>query len=157
MSAIFPRSRQRAGTTENSISISIAFTPEQTPIALSHRCLAQARSEGLSPISHVGNAEDILIRSLRLIKQPCEIEALRRAEAITREGILAMMRASRPGKYEYQYKADFDYALSQHGPDGPGFPSIISCRQGTISAFTITSYTGQAQDGDMVLNDVGAQ
>ena len=37
-----------------------------------------------------------------------------------------MMRNSRPGKYEYQYKADFDYALSQHGPEGPGFPSIIS-------------------------------
>ena len=43
-----------------------------------------------------------LLRRQRLIKTPEEIEATRRAEAITREGILAMMRASRPGMYEYQ-------------------------------------------------------
>ena len=128
------------------------FTPEQ-PDRPSHRLLRRVQRD--FAYLAVGNAEDIL-RSLRLIKQPCEIEALRRAESITREGILAMMRASRPGKYEYQYKADFDYALSQHGPDGPGFPSIISCGRNNF-CIHYYSYTGQAQDGDMVLNDVGAQ
>ena len=128
------------------------FTPEQ-PDRPSHRLLGRIQKD--FAYLAIGNAEDIL-RSLRLIKQPCEIEALRRAEAITREGILAMMRASRPGKYEYQYKADFDYALSQHGPDGPGFPSIIS---GGKNNFCIHyySYAGRAQDCDMILNDVGAQ
>ena len=48
-----------------------------------------------------------LVRRLRLIKQPCEIEAYRKAEEITRSGIVAMMHASRPGMYEYQYKAEF--------------------------------------------------
>ena len=62
----------------------------------------------------------------RTIKQPCEIEAMKKAEVITREGIIAMMRASRPGMYEYQYKAEFDYALAQHGVLSPAFPSIIS-------------------------------
>ena len=51
------------------------------------------------------------VRKLRTIKQPCEIDALRKAEEITREGILAMMRASRPGMWEYQYKAEFDRVL----------------------------------------------
>ncbi len=128
------------------------FTPEQ-PDRPSHRLLGRIQKD--FAYLAIGNAEDIL-RSLRLIKQPCEIEALRRAEAITREGILAMMRASRPGKYEYQYKADFDYALSQHGPDGPGFPSIISCGKNNF-CIHYYSYTGRAQDGDMILNDVGAQ
>ena len=67
-----------------------------------------------------------------------------------------MMHASRPGKYEYQYKADFDYALAQFGPDGPGFPSIISAGKNNF-CIHYYSYTGQAQDGDMILNDVGAQ
>ena len=67
-----------------------------------------------------------------------------------------MMRNSRPGKYEYQYKADFDYALSQHGPEGSGFPSIISAGKNNF-CIHYYSYTGQAQDGDMILNDVGAQ
>lgn len=107
------------------------------------------------PFMNVMNA-NALVRKLRLIKQPCEIEALRRAEQITGEGILAMMKASRPGMYEYQYKAEFDRALGQHGPEGPGFPSIISAGANNF-CIHYYSYTGQAQDGDMILNDVGAQ
>ena len=107
------------------------------------------------PFLRLENA-NILIRRLRLKKQPCEIEALREAEKITKAGILAMMHASRPGKYEYQYKADFDHALAQFGPDGPGFPSIISAGKNNF-CIHYYSYTGQAQDGDMILNDVGAQ
>ena len=95
-----------------------------------------------------------LLRRLRLFKEPCEIEALRTAERITRDGILAMMRASRPGLWEYQYKAEFDRALGQWGPDGPGFPSIISAGRNNF-CIHYYSCTGQAQDGDMVLNDVG--
>lgn len=97
-----------------------------------------------------------LIRKLRTIKQPCEIEAIRQAEIITRDGILAMMKASKPGMYEYQYKAEFDRALGQYGPQGPGFPSIISAGKNNF-CIHYYAYTGQAQDGDMVLNDVGAQ
>lgn len=107
------------------------------------------------PYLQMGNANDLL-RSLRLLKQPCEIAALRRAEEITKEGILAMMRNSHPGKYEYQYKADFDYALAQFGPEGPGFRPIISAGNNNF-CIHYYSYTGQAQEGDMILNDVGAQ
>ena len=98
----------------------------------------------------------MILRKLRTIKQPCEIAALRQAEAITREGILAMMRASKPGMYEYQYKAEFDRALGQFGPKGPGFPSIISAGKNNF-CIHYYEYSGQALDGDMVLNDVGAQ
>ena len=67
-----------------------------------------------------------------------------------------MMKASRPGMYEYQYKAEFDRVLGQFSPKGPGFPSIISAGQNNF-CIHYYAYTGQAQDGDMVLNDVGAQ
>ena len=107
------------------------------------------------PFLQVENANSLL-RKLRLIKTPEEIDALRKAESITREGILAMMHASKPGMYEYQYKAEFDRALGQHGPQGPGFPSIISAGENNF-CIHYYSYTGQAQDGDMILNDVGAQ
>ena len=96
------------------------------------------------------------IRKLRTIKQPCEIEALRKAAEITKAGILAMMRASRPGMWEYQYKAEFDRALGQYGPKEAGFQSIISVGANNF-CIHYDAYTGQAQDGDMVLNDVGAQ
>ena len=96
------------------------------------------------------------VRKLRTIKQPCEIAALRKAESITREGILAMMRSSKPGMWEYQYKAEFDRALGQHSPKEAGFQSIISAGTNNF-CIHYDSYTGQARDGDMVLNDVGAQ
>lgn len=106
------------------------------------------------PYWKVENA-NILIRELRTIKQPCEIEAMKEAEKITCEGITAMMKASRPGMYEYQYKAVFDYVLGQYGPQGAAFPSIISAGKNNFCIHYYT-YTGQAMDGDMVLNDVGA-
>ena len=96
------------------------------------------------------------VRKLRTIKQPCEITALRKAEEITKEGILSMMRSSRPGMWEYQYKAEFDRALGQYGPKEAGFQSIISAGANNF-CIHYDAYTGQAQDGDMVLNDVGAQ
>jgi len=97
-----------------------------------------------------------LLRQLRLIKQPCESDALREAEKKTRAGILAMMRSSRPGIYEYQLKAEYDRAPAQFGPEGSGFPPIISAGDNNF-CIHYYSYTGQAMDGDMVLNDVGGQ
>lgn len=96
-----------------------------------------------------------LISGQRTIKKPCEIEAMRCAETITAEGIMAMMRAAHDGIYEYQLKAEFDYALAQRGVLAPGFPSIISAGQNNF-CIHYYGYRGQARDGDMVLNDVGA-
>lgn len=96
-----------------------------------------------------------VLKKLRTIKKPCEIEAMRKAEIITGAGIEAMMRASKPGMYEYQYKAEFDYALAQRGVLSPGFPSIISAGDNNF-CIHYYSYKGQAKDGDMILNDVGA-
>lgn len=106
------------------------------------------------PYLKIENA-NIILRRLRTIKQPCEIEAMKKAEKITCEGITAMMKASKPGMYEYQYKAVFDYVLGQYGPQGPAFPSIISAGKNNF-CIHYYAYNGQAMDGDMVLNDVGA-
>ena len=118
-----------------------------------HDLLPLIRSD--YPYMQIKNA-NALLRKLRLIKAPCEIEAVRRAEEITKEAIEAMMKISRPGMYEYQYKAEFDRVLGQYSPDGPGFPSIISAGANNF-CIHYYAYTGQTQDGDMVLNDVGAQ
>lgn len=94
------------------------------------------------------------LKKQRLIKKPCEIEAMRKAEDITRAGVLAMMRASKPGMYEYELKAEFDYALAKLGTV-PGFPPIISAGENNF-CIHYNSYTGKIADGDLILNDVGA-
>ncbi len=95
------------------------------------------------------------LRALRTIKKPCEIENMRRAIAITKSGIEAMMRSSKPGMYEYEYKAEFDYQLTKQGVLDPSFSSIISAGKNNFSIHYY-GYRGMAQDGDMILNDVGA-
>lgn len=95
------------------------------------------------------------IRNQRTIKKPCEIAAMRKAEAITGEGIKAMMRAAKDGLYEYQLKSEFDYALAQNGVINPGFPPIVSAGENNF-CIHYYAYKGQMRDGDMVLNDVGA-
>ena len=91
----------------------------------------------------------------RTIKKPCEIEAMKKAMTVTKAGIEAMMKVSRPGMYEYEYKAAYDHALTSRGVLVPAFPSIIAAGANNF-CIHYYSYTGQAQDGDMVLNDVGA-
>ncbi len=105
------------------------------------------------------NIIDIMpqMRKQRVIKQPCEIEAMRKAAWATKDAIVAMMKASKPGMYEYQYRAEFDYALAtKWGMLTPAFPPIISCGDNNFCIHYYGS-EGQAKDGDMILNDVGAR
>ncbi len=95
------------------------------------------------------------IKVLRTIKQPCEIEAMKKAQVITKAGITAMMKTVRPGMFEYQLKAEWDYALSQFGTEGPAFPSIISSGENNF-CIHYYDYKGLISDGEMILNDVGA-
>lgn len=97
-----------------------------------------------------------IIRKIRTIKKPCEIEAMRKSAEITGAGIRAMMQASKPGMYEYEYKAEYDRELTRRGVLEPGFPSIIAVGANNF-CIHYYDYTGQAKDGDMVLNDVGAR
>ena len=76
------------------------------------------------PLQREATGEDTLIRTrVRSTKTKHHgadefRRLIREAEKKTKAGILAMMEASRPGMYEYQYKAEFDRALAQFGPEG---------------------------------------
>ena len=94
------------------------------------------------------------VKALRLIKKPCEIEALRKAEEITKAGILAMMQAAKPGILELELRAEFMYAIMKAGAATPAAPPIISAGKNNF-CIHYHDYKGIAHDGDMVLNDVG--
>lgn len=116
-------------------------------------CFAD-RARQAYPYLQTGNLLPFL-RKQRTIKQPCEIDAMRRSMAITGEAVADMMRASRPGMYEYEYKAVFDAALTRHGVISPGFQPILSTG-GNNFYIHYDQYGGQTRDGDFFLCDVGA-
>ena len=95
-----------------------------------------------------------LIR-LRMVKQPEEVELIRQAAELTHEGIEAIMRAIRPGRFEYQVWGAFQRALDEHGCLTPAFPSIVATGDNAFCLHYMTPFS-QIQENDLVLIDVGA-
>ena len=93
--------------------------------------------------------------SLRTRKSAAEVALLRRAIDITGDALREVMRALRPGMYEYEVEALFESAFRRRGADGAGFVSIIG------SGPNSTQYHYNANDrrigeGEVVVMDVGA-
>lgn len=93
---------------------------------------------------------------LRLIKEPYELEKMRKAMDITRMGVEAMMANARPGMMEYEIEAHFDFTLMRHGAREKAFQTIAAAgERGTILHYTKNN--GRTKDGDLLLVDCGAQ
>ncbi|WP_206832312.1 MULTISPECIES: aminopeptidase P family protein [Alicyclobacillus] len=93
---------------------------------------------------------------MRTVKDEAEIECIRRAIDITREGVLAMMKNARPGMREYELEAHFDFALRSRGVREHAFPPIVAGGERAC----VLHYVDNDQvieDGQLVLCDLGAQ
>ena len=96
-----------------------------------------------------------VLDSLRTRKSPAEQAMLRRAVDLTVAGFRDVMRALRPGMWEYEVESMFQSAFRRPGGDGAGFVSIIG------SGPNSTQYHYNANDrrigkGEVVVMDVGA-
>jgi len=96
------------------------------------------------------------ICAARTIKDAGEIARIREALALTRDGIHAMMKAAKPGMYEYQLEGVFNKVLADAGVREPAFANIVS---GGRNNFYIhyEEPMGILKDGDLILTDVGAR
>lgn len=93
---------------------------------------------------------------LRLIKEPYEIDLMRKAVKITTDGLEAMMKNAKPNMYEYELEAYFDFVLTKNGVTDKAFETIVASGQrGTILHYCENN--SKACDGDLVLVDCGAQ
>lgn len=94
--------------------------------------------------------------SMRVAKEPAEIERMRRAAEIGAEGHLAAMRRARPGAGEWEIQAALEGTFLAHGAAIPAFPSIVA---GGANA-TVLHYVenrSRVRDGDLILIDAGAE
>ena len=66
------------------------------------------------PMAQIKNIAP-LISSLRAIKTPEEIECIRKAGDVTIEALKRMLETARPGEYEYQWAADYEYHVARNG------------------------------------------
>lgn len=104
------------------------------------------------------NVKDIAkkISELRTIKDEEEINNIKKAIEITKEGIMNLITNSKPGMYEYELEAYFDFTLRKKGVKDFAFkPIVASGKNSTILHYS--SNNSQTQEGDLVLLDLGAQ
>ncbi len=94
--------------------------------------------------------------SLRLVKDAVEVAALRQAARISAEAHVDLMRAARPGMFEYELEAVIESGFRRRGADRVGYPSIVgSGINGTTLHYDVNRR--QTQAGDLVVVDAAAE
>jgi Xaa-Pro aminopeptidase len=93
---------------------------------------------------------------LRSIKTPQEVDCIRKAIDITRQGVELMLKNTKPGMMEYEIEAYFDYVMTRNGVRDKAFPTIAaSGKNATVLHYT--SNHSKTLDNNLILFDLGAQ
>ncbi len=94
--------------------------------------------------------------SMRVVKDAIGLRALRRAIAITAEGIREGMRGTHPGMHEFELEATIEYTFRRRGADRLGFPSIVGSGPNGMTLH-YTANRRRMEAGELVVVDVGAE
>ncbi len=104
------------------------------------------------------NIVDVRVQldEMRLMKDAAELATMRRAASISATGHRRAMRASRPGRYEYEIEAELLYAFRSGGAQFPAYSPIVASGANAC----VLHYVGndaRMADGDLLLIDAGCE
>lgn len=97
-----------------------------------------------------------ILRQLRMIKSPVEVELMRRASAITNYAFHQVLRSVRPGMKEYELEGKIIGAMIESGASGHAYEPIVASGPSAC----ILHYTRNdqiCQEGELILLDFGAK
>lgn len=114
--------------------------------------------EGFQKILKQCELKDLhpILAGLRTIKTAEEISAIARANVVTKQAISEIKALIKPGTYEYQLAAFFEYFVKKEGTEGLAFETIVAAGKNA----TVLHYVSNRcplQSGDLVLLDLGAR
>jgi Xaa-Pro aminopeptidase len=125
------------------------------------------RLQSFSPNVEIRDATPLLTK-LRVRHDKTELETIEKAVEIGTQGLIAAMKACKPGVYDYQVDALAEFEFTSRGASGVAYPSLTY-----ISAFTRPTKTLSAAElrsssepisaihqmelGDLVMLDSGAE
>lgn len=96
------------------------------------------------------------ITKMREIKSQSEIMLIKKAVSITSEAHKNVMKAVKPGMYEYELEAIIEYTFKKNGARENGFLPIVG--SGPFSCFLHYNKNDRKIDaGDVVVIDIGAE
>jgi Xaa-Pro aminopeptidase len=97
-----------------------------------------------------------VLDEMRLIKDHHEIALMRRAATISAEAHKRAMRATAPGRHEYEIEAELIHEFRRQGSQYPAYTSIVAAGANAC----VLHYVGNdclMRDGDMLLIDAGCE
>ncbi|HAQ41574.1 MAG TPA: Xaa-Pro aminopeptidase [Clostridiales bacterium] len=105
------------------------------------------------PAMNIKNSLDIMIE-LRSSKTEEEVNEIKIAIGYTKEALEFVMKNLKPGRIEYQVKADFEYQLMLRGSK-PSFKTIGASGKNAVILHYV-DLKQKIEDGSMILLDLGA-
>jgi Xaa-Pro aminopeptidase len=124
----------------------------QTAVLVDSGTLRLARAlKATHPGVRLFSAADVLEQQ-RSIKTAYEQVILRRSVEISAEAHVQGMKATRPGRWEYQVEAAIEQAFHHAGALSWGYPSIVASGPNATTLHYVKS-TRQLRDGDLLLVD----
>lgn len=118
----------------------------------------RVREQVRKGVSAPAGIQDIryLLDEMRLIKDGSELAIMREAARISAEAHKRAMRATRPGKYEYEIEAELLYEFRRQGAEAPAYTSIVA---GGANACVLHYIQNDAplQAGDLLLIDAACE
>ncbi|CCV64342.1 Xaa-Pro aminopeptidase [Alteracholeplasma palmae J233] len=94
-----------------------------------------------------------IVSELRKVKSEFEVNQIKKAISITKDALEGVMQKLKPGKYEYQVEADYDYTLSYNNVK-PSFDTIAAAgKNATVLHYVDNDY--KIGDNELILLDLG--
>ena len=100
-------------------------------------------------------ALDHLLHDMRLYKSRAEISAMRRAAKVAVAAHERAMRATRPGKFEFEIEAEFLYEFRKRDA-WPSYSPIVGSGRNACTLHYVTN-RAELKDGDLLLIDAGCE
>jgi len=97
-----------------------------------------------------------IMKQLRAIKTPLEVEVLQQAIDITRNTFLRLLKFIKPGVNEYEIEAEIFQSFLSQRATGAAYNSIIASGDNARTLHYISN-NQECKDGDLILMDFGAE
>jgi len=120
--------------------------------------LNSVRSQTRSGVTAPAEIKDVrrILDEMRIIKGEHELALMRRAAQISTGAHCRAMRATRPGKKEFEIEAELIHEFRRHGAQAPAYTPIVA---GGANACVLHYVENSAtlRDGDLLLIDAGCE
>ncbi len=97
-----------------------------------------------------------LMMQLRMVKEPEELEEIRKACAITRSGFHRVIKMLKPGVKEYELEAGLTAEFIGNGAEGNAFDPILASGENALILHYIEN-NSTCRAGELLLMDFGAE